>query len=221
MTAADIIERVARIVQDSSYTDTDILALINEGRLVIAGQIVPGLPYLSTSDTVTTTDTESSVDLPSDYHKGLFWVGSSSQERRIGTKASDYHNLLTFLEKYPDLSLVGSIEAVCVDGATLLYQGMADDTLTLKYYRLPADISESDTEDATDGVPVEIPPHLHRKLLVSYCCKEIWTEIEDGDDGGMPNFEKYEGIFNKAMAELQAFASASAPREVKQVRDMS
>jgi hypothetical protein len=220
MLATDIIDRVARIIQDDSYTSADILDLINEGRLFIAGEVDPGLPGLRMSDTVTTTDTASAVDLPDDYHKGMFWVGSAAQDCRIGTRASDYHNLLTFLEQYNDLSTVGQIEAVCVDGAELLYQGMADDTLTLKYFRKPVDIALADIADAEDGLPAELPTHLQRKLLVSYCCKEIFPELEDGVEGRTPNTDKYAKIFNEAMAELRVYAHKMHPRETKHVRDI-
>jgi hypothetical protein len=220
MLATDIIDRVARIIQDDSYTSTDILDLINEGRLFIAGEVEPGLPGLRASDTVTTTDEASAVDLPDDYHKGLFWVGSTAQACRIGTKASDYHNLLTFLNKYTDLTTVGLIEAVCVDGAELLYQGMADDTLTLKYFRKPVDIALADIADAEDGLPAELPTHLQRKLLVSYCCKEIYVELEDGIEGRTPNVDRYTKMFDEAMAELRVFAHKSHPRETKHMRDV-
>lgn len=215
MLAAEIISRVARIIQDDSYSDADILELINEGRWFIAANVEPGLPGLRASDTVTTSDTANYVALPDDYHKGLFWVGSAAQERRISTRASDYHNLLTYLERYPAQDITGAIDAVCVDGVNLLYQGMADDTLTLKYFRKPVDIIDKDTEE-----PGEIPEHLQAKLLVYYCCKEIFPELEDGADGKTPNTDKYAAKFDRAMVEMNAFAFKSHPRETKQVREV-
>lgn len=215
MNAASIIERVVRIIQDDSYSDDDILDILNEGRAFIAAEIEPGLPALQTSDTVTTTSALNVVDLPEDYHKGLFWVGSLAQRRRIGTRKSDYHNLLTYLEKYPTDGTVGNIEDVCVDGATLLYHAMADDTLTLKYFKNVEDITDADTES-----PSELPTHLQARLLVSYCCKELYAEIEDGDEGATPNYDAYSKKFDRAMAELDAYCRKSYPKEAKQIRDV-
>ncbi len=213
MTADDIIDRVVEKIQDPSYSDADILDLINDGRYYIAGEI--DLPALQTTGTVSALSSASSVALPVDYHKNIYWIGSGNQQCRIGKGHGDYYNLLTFMETWPPVA--GIITQACVDGANLLYQGKDDDTLTLKYYKLPTAILIANVATA---VPTEIPYHLQKTLLVSYCCKEIFAEIEDGLEGAKVNTDYWTGQFNRAMASLSQFVAKNKPREPKYVRDM-
>jgi len=211
MIVSDIIASVVDKVQDGGFSNAAILALINEGRHYIASKVL--LPGLQTSDTVTTTSAKSSVSLPGDYQRNLFWVGSQAQGRRIGTREGDYYNLLTFQEVVPITA--GAIEAVCVFGEDLLYRGMADDTLTLKYYRKPEDISSTSLE------PTELPAHLQRSLLVAYCAREMYAEIEDGIEGQKVNTDYWSRRLSEAIADLQSFVAVNRPREPKQTRDVS
>lgn len=217
-TTEAIIARVVEIIQDGSFDEDAILEMINEGRVTIAAEAEPGLPYLRADATVTTTSAASSVALPTNYHRGLFWVGSASQKRRIGTRIGDYHNLMTFMERFPMMDAAGQIEAVCVDGTNLLYQGRANDTLTLKYFKVPEEIDIADIETAT---PAELPVWAQKPLLVAYCCREIYSIIEDGIEGPKTNTDHWEAMFSRAQMKLQKFIDESKPREPKYVRDLS
>lgn len=207
----DIILSVTDKVQDDSFTEDAILNLINECRAYVAAEV--DLPALQKSAALTTLATESSVALPANYLRNIYWVGSVGQKKRIGTRPGDYYNMLTFLESYPVVA--GQIERVCVEGDTLLYNGMADDSLIIKYYAMPPAITDTMEE------PSEIPAHMHRPLLVSYCCKEIFNEIEDGIEGQKVNTDKWEIEFAKAMMSLKTFVERNKPREAKYTRDMS
>jgi len=211
MTADDIIARVVSKIQDSAFTEAAILDLINDGRFHIATII--DLPSLRTSDTLVATSTENSVELPDDYHKGIFWVWSTTQNRRIGKRLGDYYNILTFLETYPGQT--GRIDAVCVDGPDLLYQGAADDGLIIRYYKKPAVISD------TDDSPEELPYQFQQRALEAYCCKEIFADIEDGMEGQKVNTDFWAKKFDRIMAELTAFVELNKPREAKYVRDVT
>jgi hypothetical protein len=212
MTAEELEDAVLGIVQDDSFADV-VLDYINQGRGEIAGLV--DLPALDTVATVNTTASASSVALPTNYHKGLYWVGSAVQKIRIGAGKDDYHNLLAFLENHPVLTQVGLVEDVVIQGVNLLYQGMSADTLTLRYYKAPT------TLVLAADVPAELPSHLHKPLLVSYACKEIYNEIEDGIEGGTPNTDKYDRLFQRALATLSSWCLESKPREPKYVRDMN
>lgn len=210
MKTSDIITHVASIVQDSSFDSAAILVLINEARQFIAANV--DLPALRTSYDLTTTSTASSVSLPANYLRDIFWVGSVSQGRRIGERQGDYYNLLTFNEVYPVTE--GNIEAVCVDGSLLRYRGMADDTLTIKYYSAPVDIV------TTTDVPSELPDHLQRPVLAAYCCKEFFARIEDGIEGAKANTTYWETQFAKSIAALELFIARNKPREPKRIREV-
>lgn len=209
MTTSDIIADVTAKVQDSSFTSAAILALINEARYFIAANV--DLPALRTSTEIETTSSDSEADLPDDYHRDIFWVGSEEQGCRIGDRQGDYYNLLTFDEVYPITE--GNIEAVCVDGSVLKYRGMADDTLTIKYYKVPTTITD------TDDSPDELPAHLQRPLLSAYCCREIFSSIEDGIEGAKVNTSYWEAQFAKSMGALNAWVSRNKPREPKRIRE--
>jgi len=210
MITSDIIIDVVDRVQDDSFDEAVILRLINEGRFYAAAEV--DLPALQKSATVITTAIASTVALPIDYHKGVFWVGSTVQGRRIGTRPGDYYNLLTFMERFPIVA--GPIESVCVDGTNLLHQGMAADTLLLKYYCKPTIIT------ATTVAPTELPYHLHRPLLTAYCCREIYADIEDGMEGQKVNAMYWSKKFDEAMLNLASFSRKNTPREAKYMRDM-
>jgi len=205
----DIITDVVDRVQDSSFDETAILRLINEGRFLAAAEVL--LPELQQTSTLTTTSLVSSVALPDDYHQGIFWVGSTAHGCRIGERPGDYYNLLTFMERFPPKE--GRIDAVCVDGANLLYRDMADDQLVIKYYRKPTIITSTSAE------PTELPYHLQRPLLAAYCCREIYADIEDGMEGQKVNTAYWGKKFDQAMLELSSFVLKNKPREPKYTRD--
>lgn len=212
MNAGELRDAVLGIVQDNGWADV-ILDLFNVCRGEIAGEI--DLPGLHTVATVTTSASSSSVALPDTYSRGLYWVGSASQKNRIGTRKSDYHNLLTFLEKYPVQDQVGLITDVAIQGSDLLYQGMAADTLTLRYYAAPTALT------VNASIPAELPEHLHKALLVNFACRELYTQIEDGIEGGTPNTTKFDKLYQRALIALRGWAALSQPKEPKYVRDMS
>lgn len=212
MKASDIIAKVADKCLDSSFSDEDILALINEARGQIADDY--DLPNLITTATVTTTSDANAVALPDDYHKGLFYVSSSNQRRRIGSRIGDYHNIDTLLKLYPNLDTVGQITHAVVDGKNLIYQGQAEDTLTLRYYKLVEDIA--DTEE-----PSELPANMHLPILMNYCLREIYDDIEDELEGPKTNTNYYDKRYQVALPKLQMFIAQSTPREPKHLKGIN
>lgn len=208
MNISDIIDYVVGQVQDGSFTEGFILGLVNEARYLVASSV--DLPNLRKSSTVTTTATDDSVAMPSDYHKKLHWVGSTVQGKRIGEREGDYYNAMTFHEVFPITQ--GPIEAVCVEGSRLLYRGKADDTLVLRYYAAPVDAVSMATE------PSEIPSHFQRKILSAYCLREIHADIEDGMEGQKVNTSYWDAMFKKYMADLAEFLHLETPRAPKHIR---
>jgi hypothetical protein len=162
---------------------------------------------------VITTAETNSVELPVDYHKGLFHIASTAQRRRIGSRVSDYHNIDTLLKAYPNMDTIGQIALAVVDGSSLVYQGQANDVLTLQYYKYIVDIGENDE-------PAELPANMHLDLLMNYCLKEIFASVEDGLEGPKHSANWFESRFQVAMARLQNFVNRSKPREAKHLRGM-
>jgi hypothetical protein len=114
-----------------------------------------------------------------------------------------------FLRRNP-VDRVGQVVDVVVQGAELLYQGAAVDTLTLRFYAAP-----------TSDEPDELPTHLQKALLVNYACMEIYNLIEDGVEGAKTNTQAYERRYQRALSQLAAWADRQKPREPKFIADTS
>lgn len=214
MNAAELSDAVLAIVQDDVFADV-VLDYFNLAMDEITGTEGIDLPGLHATATVTTTSTAAEAALPADYHKGLYWVVSEAQKRRIGTRRDDYHNTVPFLTRYPMQDEVGEINDVVIQGGKLLYQPSADDVLRLNYYRTPTPLVES-----TD-TPTELPAHLHRALLVNFALKEIFGTIEGDFEGGSKSAAIYTSLYMRALGQLMAWCAESVPREPKYVRDTS
>lgn len=197
------------IVQDSAYYAT-ATARINAAVTAIAGglrlpdgRFSPPLPDLFDTDTVTTSTSLAYVSLPSDYQRSLIMVADSNGNQLYGPKGGGYYTFRLFLKQSPDKALnqSGAISTVCVNGSDLYYQGIpsAAKTLTVHFYRAPIAMSEDD--DESDG----LPDHLAERLIKHYVCKEIYAEIEDGENSQGLGLKTQEGKFWEAMTDLMDF----------------
>ncbi len=218
MLASILIERITDKCGDSSFSNDDKLALINECRQLLAEEI--DLPLLITSDTVTTSVASNSVSLPSSYHKELFWVSSTNQGGRIGSRKADYHDISPMLKAYPALDTEGVIRFAVVDGNNLVYQGQADDTLTLRFYQMVTSIVTADIAKTDGGQPIELPEYLQESLLKNYALTEMFDNIEDLAEGPKGNSMYYEKRFLRAKMKLQEYADKAKVREPVFIRGM-
>jgi hypothetical protein len=207
MKASEIVAEVERLaataVDSGDYTEADILAIINRGRLIIAGggdrpygkpKLAP-LPGLLTTGTVTVSADSNTVSVPATYQRGLLWV-------KGGEKLKRHESLQDLLNRYE--GEVGTPTAYCLKGRTLWLAPTptSDTTLTLYFHERPTDLSISAGPPAVDSEPDELPEELHHKLLVSYTCREIFAESESGLEVGRPDTARYDRIFNDALDEL-------------------
>jgi hypothetical protein len=64
--------------------------------------------------------------------------------------------------------------------------------------------------------PDMLPSHLHRRLLVNYACKELFSRIEDGMDGKKANTAYHDNEYKTAFSELELWIipRASEPPEI-------
>ena len=190
--------RVVRIVQDASFDSDDILDYFNKGLREIAGKIQ--IPDLIVVDTIDTVLAQPWVALPDEYMWALFHCASVTNDRIVTSvyKKDSYRELLRL---YPLLDDVGNVEHIGVRGTRLYYQpipGTAE-TLSIQFHGKPTElVLDADEPDC-------LPYHLHEKLLVSFAAKEIYDLIEDGIEGPKVNYNKHNGAYNKALAELSLF----------------
>jgi len=208
-TLEQLVDEVSRIIQDSSFDDATIADYLNRGMLEIAGGIkrpdssilTQPLPLLYEIGTVA-TNTTAHADLPSDYQRDVVFATDED-----GRELSIYDSFIEFAKTYPGMATEGALNVLAVKGRTLYYQNIPEtsENITIHYHRYPVDMTADD--DEPDG----IPPELHSPLLVNFACKEIFSLIEDGMDGKMPNTQKFEAKFQAAMDRLEASIAADAP----------
>lgn len=200
MLASALITKVSNAVKDTSFSNDDILALLNEGQLDIAGggtrqhglPLVAPLPELLTSGTISATSNAVSKPMPSDYHRGAFMVVDAS-----GEEITQLGSQITYLERYPILE-VGSTDVCNIVGTTFYYAPAETQTITLHYYRKPVDM---ETTDEPDGIPV----HLQERLLVNYAAWKMYSIIERGIDGNKNLTIYHMSEYQQALTDLERF----------------
>ncbi len=194
-------------VDDPSLDEDIVNSLINEGLRDVAARVL--LPYLETSDTVSFTD-ESSIALPVDYDHGLFFAAAGGEKVHIATSMK----LLT--RRFPSSSfgLPGvNDKYVCARGAVLEIRPVLTSDVVIHYYGIPAPLAK-DTD-----IPVSLPTNKQRRLLHSFACKELFSDIEDGMEGRTVNTDKFDRRYEIALVELdrQVKSGQSRPEPIRDV----
>ena len=193
-TLSELVTEVNRVVQASSYATATITQFLNDGLEEISGRI--RLPSLFASSAFTATTDASYGSLPSDYYRDLNYVFSSSNEQDVDIYPSYEWLRKEYMSVWDD---TGDVTGVAIDGSNLHYQGIPStaETIQLHYYTQPTLLS-----DDTD-TPSCLPMHLARRILVAYCCKELFTLIEDGIDGQKTNTSYWNARFEQLFRELE------------------
>ena len=211
ITIREISEEVLGIIQDNNYNETDILRLCNHALTEISGIVL--LSDLQAEDTVDTVAGFNFTALPSDFQRNLFYCYSEVNLRRVKVYA-DFRKVLAMAGV---IDQPGYVFGVAVRGSNLHYQripGTAE-TLQIHYYRNPTPLT------SVDDLPSCLPVHLARPLLVNYCCRELFSLLEDGVDGKTPNTERHTNRFNENLGLLSIFIGPEPrlPEEITQAID--
>lgn len=216
VTLSELLTEIKEVLQDTSYTDTNLTSKINAALNAIAGGIrmpngliAPPLPDLFTIGTVTASTSLPYVSLPADYCRKVTVVADSSGNRISGPSGGDYYAFELFIKQASDLRLAesGSIYRAAVKGTKLYYQGIptSEDTIYLHYFKTPTTLA-SDTD-----IPSCLPAHLQSSLLVHYVLGEIFgAAIEDGQDNRGRGSEYHNNEFYKAMTDLIDYVGIDA-----------
>jgi len=193
--AQTLAEKVAQKIDDRSYTYDTILDKLNTGLRWIAGKYM--LPDLETFEDVQTDPGVSHIPLPRNYQKKLRWAHNVTHNREV----SVFPSTVQLYRWFSVLDQTGRIFGIAVKGRDLYYQKIpsAAETLRLNYWRYPERI-----DVRTEKVEC-LPEHLVESLLVSYVCREIFSEIEDGLEEEKVNTKHYAVLFTAALSELEAF----------------
>jgi hypothetical protein len=189
-----LIQRVARVIQDASFSDDDILAYINEGLAAVSGEVP--LPALEVETEVATDPLADNIALPTDFQTHLRFVYSQTRRRQVRILS----NLVRLREVSPAIE-GGLVRRVAVSGGRLFYAPTPAEAepLDLIYHAKPTPYEGLD--DETDYIPV----HIGHRILQAYACKEIYELIEDGVEGQKINTAKWEQKYVQQLQELIMF----------------
>jgi len=218
MLTSALIAKIQEIEPDPDFTESQILGLLNEAQLSIAGggdrdhslPLLAPLPELSSSATVTLAVDATSVSLPATYHRNVFFVSDSS-----GYELAAYDSHIELLKRYPTLD-AGGTEIYCVVGNTLNYAPAKAQDVTVHFYRLPVDMDDGVTSEP-DGIPV----HLQERLLVSYVVREMQEQIEVGQESSRPNTSYWYSRHQAALGDLERYIGPAdkAPMNITDTTD--
>ena len=207
-TFASLIAKVNILIDNPAIFDY-LGDFINQGVYEIAGgmsslldgidnplpnSLTPPLPDLFTIDTVATSTSVAYVNMPTNFHRDLQFVASST-----GSEIDIAESFIEFTETYPLLNKSGKISEVIEHGRKLYYQGIptSSETVTLHYYRKPVNMVNDN--DVPDG----IPEHLQEALLVNFGAWKAYERLEDDKDDEMKNTLKYKRFFLESMRTLE------------------
>ena len=204
----EIRDEIKIVVQDGSFTDSEIDARVNDVFVQVCSRVM--IPELKSIKTVTLKKGDYSVSLGSDFGGVLSRViiDGDKSLRIFGT-------LDLLLDSYPDLSETGNVEAVAQEGSVLWYaRSPAEDVpATVLYVAFPALLEEGGVHDE----PVELPAFLHRDLLVYGVCALLFNLIEDGVDGAKTNTQVYSMLWEKGIVRLQEWLGRNRKHYISSV----
>lgn len=192
MLVSAIVDAVLDNTKSPDHDDDSVLEIINRGLVEIAGggdrqhgnaELAP-LPNLLTFGVVTLGAGNLSVALPADYQRAVVRVEYS------GGRIKRFDNFNLFMDAMASAS--GGLAGYCVKGM-VLWVGPAqpsDVALTVYYHKKPESLQA-------------LPEHLQFPLLYHYASKEIFSEIEQGLEGAMPDTVKHEALYQKALTNLE------------------
>ena len=208
-TGEDLVLAVQEIVQDPSYTTTEILPLINEGLQMLAAEKL--LPPLDSRATVNTVTTGNVADLPTDYGQGIYYADDAGRELKV------YESWTDMAREYTDLTLSGDVKGVAVVGDTLMYLPIptAATPLTIYYYRTPTTLIES---AEPDGFNRQTRPYGEAALKY-YAAFRLYDIIEDGIEGAKVNTIRWERRYQEMVSKLKIVTNrgVSRPTEARNI----
>lgn len=214
-TLEEIRDRVERIVHDVTYHGDVADGFINEAYKRCASLVL--LPYLESSSLITVAAGATSTLIPSSWNfdRNIYACFDTINGRSIRTTSS----VALLIRQHPDYLLdvaASEMEMCTTQGNQFICwpAPSAEVTLRCAFYKKLTVLSND------DDIPVALPEFLHFRLLAPGACSGIFFEIEEGNDGVMPNTTKHTKAFENAIAELYAFYRTGQSRPEPNRRTM-
>ena len=217
MNTYELVTNVQRAVKDGSFSEQEIVDLLNEALLAVAFEFC--LPELESVDELSFLSGDDLANLPDDYHHDLWHIEPLTKPCKVNVHTS-LHSLQRI---YKDTDTGSTIQDAAVDGLILHVRPILteDQDVRIHYYRIPETLILGDmteTPATQPNSPEGIPAHLHGPLLVNYAAAKLFDIIEDGIDGGKNNTRRYEEKYmTEGLRQLERYAKR-APRLMPHVK---
>ncbi len=202
MNADELIEEVANIVTEPSYDDDEdvFLRYLNQAMNAIAGQLL--LPALADGyGTVTTVTDGFTIDLPEDYHKGLFLAQCDGVPVEV---FRDLKSIATFFGGLKS-SESGDVAGVVTSARRFIYQRVPTEATDIEifYYRRPVPMEEG-SDSYPDGLFTSVVGNDDLDwALIHHACWKIFSKIEQGIDGAKVDTMYHQGLFKERLDDLK------------------
>lgn len=201
MTFKEIELAVKREIEDFSIEFlADIPLLINEVYFEVIDTVDPGVPELQTIGSVSTVVGKAFLSQPPDSSGKVSSLFNPLNSEKLEMINGD---LDTLRDRVGSLTRTGGV-VLWVPIGTLIYYTEIPLTavpLDIIYYRLPTElVGDSD-------VPVEIPSHLHRSVLVHGTAFKIFSRIEQEGENEALETQKQFVLFTDGDDKFKAWVS--------------
>ena len=206
MNLGELVTEVLAVVDDARYTESNVKTLVNEAVYVVASgrmygrrfRLSPPLPNLYTSANVETVAGEGVLPLPDNFNRDVIQVVNADH-----SSLPIMPSIRGFLKLNTDQA-AGPVSKCAVQGNRLFYRDIpaTPETLTVHFYENPTELAV-DTD-----IPDCIPIQLHRPLIISYVCMQIYNKLEMGMAGPKVDTLAYGAIFQEGLIQLQGLLPA-------------
>jgi hypothetical protein len=201
MTFKEIQDAVEREIEDfSAEFFTDIPAVINEVYTTACDEIDPGVPNLESVETLGTVTDKAFITGPENSSGKIVSIYNLDIKQKLTEVCGGLNELRDICG---NLNAIGSITHWLALGTKIWYNAIPASSVNLEiiFYKNPKTL-------VGDGdIPVEIPNHLHRALLVHGTAFRLFSRIEQEGENEALETAKQFTLFSAASSQFKDWAA--------------
>lgn len=201
MTFKELQDAVKREIEDFSVEFfTDIPSVINEVYVTACDEIDPGVPGLQDIESLGTVVGKAFMTQPAESSGKIIQVYNEDLGEKLTRINGD---LETLREQGLSLTETGAIKFWLPLGERIWYQPIPLTSVNLEiiYYKNPVLLA------GDDDVPVQIPDHLHRNLLVHGTAFRLFSRIEQEGENEALETGKQFALFTEGSDKFKTWVS--------------
>ena len=201
MTFKELQDAVKREIEDFSVEFfTDIPSVINEVYVTACDEIDPGVPGLQDIETLGTAVGKAFITQPAESSGKIIEIYNQDINEKLTRVNGDLETL-----RAQDVTLTseGNIEFWLPLGDRIWYAPIPKDSVNLEiiFYKNPILLS------GDDDIPVQIPDHLHRSLLVHGTAFHLFSRIEQEGENEALETGKQFALFTNGSDKFKTWVS--------------